>query len=84
MALVYRPAETVRMAQRIRHAREALSDVTAALARIGINEDVLFELTNIECELEEVYLQLMQSVSQCPTPPKARRHRPPDQLRLDR
>jgi hypothetical protein len=72
------------MAQKIRHAREALSDVSAVLARLGVSDDVLFELTNIECELEEVYLQLMHSVSQCAPRVKPRRKRAPDQLRLDR
>lgn len=82
MSPVYRPVEVIRMAQRVRHAREALSDVTSQLVELGVDSELLRQLTNVECELEEVYLELVQTVSKCPPRPQRRRPMPAAQLPL--
>lgn len=82
MAAVFRDVEVVRMAQRIRAAREKLSEVSAALVDLYGDSELLVQLTNIECELSEIYLDLMQTVSKCPPAPPPRRNRERGQLRL--
>ena len=52
-----------RLAGQIRRARCSLSETAAQLGDIGLN-DALFQLTNVEVELEEIYLQLMHPLRQ--------------------
>ena len=52
-----------RLAGRIRRARCSLSETSAELGDIGL-DDVLFQLTNVEVQLEEIYLQLMHPLRQ--------------------
>ena len=52
-----------RLAGQIRRARCSLSETAAQLGDIGLN-DALFELTNVEVQLEEIYLQLMHPLRQ--------------------
>jgi hypothetical protein len=52
-----------RLAGRIRRARSSLSETSGQLSDIGL-DDVLFQLTNVEVQLEEIYLQLMHPLRQ--------------------
>ncbi len=59
------------LASQIRRARCSLSETSAQLVDVGL-DDVLFQLTNIECQLEQIHLQLMKPLRQrrpSPSPP---------------
>ena len=57
------------LAGQVRRARGALSEASAQLFDVGL-DDVLFQLTNVECQLEEIHLQLMQPMrKRRPSPP---------------
>lgn len=65
--------ERARLAGIVRVARCSLSEASAKLLHVGL-DDVLFQLTNIECQLEQVHAQLMEPAVQVPPlPPGARR-----------
>jgi hypothetical protein len=74
---MYRPVELVRLAGRVRRAREMVSDVGVGLVEIGV-EDCLFELANIECELEQIHFELLQPARQ--RPPRLRAPECPQDL----
>jgi hypothetical protein len=54
-----------------------LSEVSAQLADVG-RQELLFEITNLECQLHELHLNLMQSGSQLS--PATRKLDPAEQL----
>lgn len=66
-----RLSNRVLLAGKVRRARSSLSETTAQLLDVGL-DDVALKLTNVECELEEIYLQLLDPLCQAlprPTPP---------------
>jgi hypothetical protein len=67
----YRRAQ---LASQVRRARCSLSEASAQLLDVGL-DDVLLQLTNIECDLEDVYLKLMEPTRQRLAPPGAPRVR---------
>lgn len=65
----------VRLAREVRRSRCSLSEAAAQLCDVGLN-DVLFQITNIELQLEELYLQLMEPLAK--VAPRRRRPEPPE------
>jgi hypothetical protein len=63
MRLMFADVRAVRLAGKLRWARETCSEVGCGLLEVG-REDLLFELTNIELQLHELHLQLMQPFRQ--------------------
>jgi hypothetical protein len=72
---VFADVRVVRVAARVRWARETLTEVSTELCEVG-REDLLFEVTNLEMQLHELHLQLMQPLAKAaPAPDKQERLR---------
>lgn len=66
---MYRDVQLVRLAGQVRMARSTLSEAAAQLFDVGLN-DVLFQLTNVELQLEDIHGQLMDPLRKLPSLPR--------------
>jgi hypothetical protein len=60
---MYSDVRRIRLAGRLRRAREAISDAHAELCDISLDQ-FSFKLTNVELELVEIHRELLEPFSQ--------------------
>jgi hypothetical protein len=72
---MYRDVALVRIATKVRMAREMMSDAEAQLVDIGFHQ-IAFELQDLSLELEDIHSELLKPASLLP-PRRARQRRPP-------